>query len=227
MFASEINERSAALHRQRQKIDETLRLPLPATSDEGVTSGVRIPHDVRERLLLIQDAHGVATFREAVYRAMLVGLDAMEAVTPKPKKNGHRVLSENEVNRLRHEGFGAPKNNGGRGSAIAALSIVGAPKPIAHTERGQPVYVLDRAIPVDIMPKGRGRRGIGTPEPKGGFALWLLDLYGQDTCVIVKHGRHSRIFKIGINGDVFPISARSIEVEARKRLVGMGLLNKW
>lgn len=231
-LASSLNAKSEELHRRRRRICDAMELPLPAPSD-GVMAGVRIPHEVRSRLLAIQKSHDLRTFREVVYRAILVGVDALEedaelvSELGRERVNGHKVLTEDEIGHLRRSGFGAPMNGrGDRSATIAILPFGKGPKPVAYTERGQPVYVLDKKIPDGIKPKGR-RRGIGTPDPVGPFANWLRDIYGQNVCVIVKEGRHSRIFKIGMGGDVFPVSARSIEVKDRKRLVSKGLLNKW
>jgi len=96
---------------------------------------------------------------------------------------------------------------------------------IAQTERGTPVYLLGEVIPDDLVPKGR-RRGIGTPPPEGAFAQWLVERFPAPSCVIIRWRKYTRILKLSERGDVFPITARSIKLDDRKRLIDSGLLNK-
>ena len=96
---------------------------------------------------------------------------------------------------------------------------------IAQTERGTPVYLLEEEVPLDVLPACfRKRRIIRTPPPCGPFSEWLVERFGTQVCVLVRVGVASRIFKIGKNGDVFPITARSLPVAERKRLHEAGLL---
>lgn len=97
---------------------------------------------------------------------------------------------------------------------------------VAETERGTAVYLLKSDIPDILMPKGGGRRGIGAPQPKSPLAAWLLVHCPQPACIIIRYRRYARIFKITPDGEVFPITARSIKLEDRLRLVEQGLLNK-
>lgn len=100
------------------------------------------------------------------------------------------------------------------------------PKPIAETDRGTPVYLLEEEIPKDMLTQLMTRRGLGTPHPKGRFSRWLCERFPVEACVIVKHKRSVKIFKIFEAGDVHTITARSIAIEDRKRLVKEGVLNR-
>lgn len=96
---------------------------------------------------------------------------------------------------------------------------------VAQTERGTPVYVLNHPLPEELVPRGN-RRGIGTPPPEGPLAQWLVERFPAPSCVIIRWRKYTRVFKLSERGDVFPVTARSIKLEDRKRLVADGLLNK-
>ena len=104
-----------------------------------------------------------------------------------------------------------------------AMTAVAVQEPIAQTERGTPVYMLNDSMPEGLIPKG-SRRGIGTPPPVGAFSSWLTERFPTPSCVIIRWRNYVRIFKLSERGDVFPVTARSIKLEDRKRLVESGLL---
>lgn len=99
--------------------------------------------------------------------------------------------------------------------------------PVAETERGTPVYVLEETIPEDIVPpEFRKRRGLGDPAPRGPFSKWLASQFPRSSAVIIRYRRYTRILKIGKGGDVFGLTARSIRQKDRARLVKQGLLHR-
>jgi hypothetical protein len=98
--------------------------------------------------------------------------------------------------------------------------------PVAQTERGTPVYVLSEELPADMVPRGGGSRGIGTPPPQGPLAKWLAERYPAPSCVIIRWRRFTRIIKLSERGDIISVSARSIVAADRQRLVEAGILNK-
>ena len=100
------------------------------------------------------------------------------------------------------------------------------PTPVAETDRGTPVYLLAEEIPPELLKPFLTRRGLGTPQPRGHFSKWLAERFPPESCVIVKHRRSVKIFKIFAAGDVHTITARSIRPEDRKRLVEEGVLPK-
>lgn len=100
------------------------------------------------------------------------------------------------------------------------------PIPVAETDRGTPVYLLEEEIPKELLAPFLTRRGLGTPQPNGYFARWLGQRFPVESCVIVRHKRSVKIFKIFSAGDVHTITARSIKPEDRKRLVEDGVLPK-
>jgi hypothetical protein len=103
---------------------------------------------------------------------------------------------------------------------------------IAVTERGTPVYLI-KGVPEDVVPESFRRRGRGQPSPTGPFAMWLGSIIPRGTCAVVHYQKPPpsrstiiRIFKVGKAGDVFKITARSIRLADRKRLVASGILNQ-
>lgn len=86
------------------------------------------------------------------------------------------------------------------------------------------MYLLDRDWPEGSIPVTR--RGLGTPSPRGVFARFLHALYEEGECVIVRHKRSVKIFKLFSQGEVHAITARSIRMEDRKRLVEQGVLQR-
>jgi hypothetical protein len=63
--------------------------------------------------------------------------------------------------------------------------------------------------------------------------MWLGSVIPRGTCAIIHYKKPKpstttiiRIFKVGKAGDVFKITARSIRLEDRKRLVKAGILNQ-
>lgn len=98
------------------------------------------------------------------------------------------------------------------------------PEAIAMTERGTPVYLLNEEVPDDLLPKRS--RGIGQPTPEGPLAKWLAERFPAPSCVILRWRRFTRILKLSERGDVFTVSARSIAVDDRRRLIEAGILPK-
>jgi len=96
--------------------------------------------------------------------------------------------------------------------------------PIAATDRGTPVYMLEEPWPEGSIPVTR--RGLGNPAPRGVFARFLHSRYAEGSCVIVRHKRSVRIFKLFKDGEVHAITARSIKLADRKRLVSEGILQR-
>ena len=100
----------------------------------------------------------------------------------------------------------------------------GKQDPVARTDRGTPVYLLDEPWPDGSIPVTR--RGLGTPNPRGRFARFLHGIYAEGSCVIVRHKRSTKIFKLFSDGEVHTITARSIRLEDRERLVDQGILQR-
>jgi len=99
--------------------------------------------------------------------------------------------------------------------------------PIAMTERGTPVYSLDNELPADLLPRSAARsRGLSVPAPEGPLAKWLAERYPAPCCVIIRWRKYSRILKLSERGDIISVSARSIRIEDRKRLIEDGILSK-
>lgn len=97
--------------------------------------------------------------------------------------------------------------------------------PVAHTENGTPVYQLHDPIPKEVLPKGFGSRGRSAPAPQGPFAKWLgTKVPRRPACIIVRHKRHIRIFRVWETGEVFTVTARAIKSDDRKRLIAEGIL---
>lgn len=109
-------------------------------------------------------------------------------------------------------------------SANAPAAPIGSSAPIAVTDRGTPVYMLEEPWPEGSIPMMR--RGLGNPPPRGVFARFLHAKYAEGSCVIVRHRRSVRIFKLFREGEVHAITARSIRLEDRKRLVAQGILQR-
>lgn len=106
----------------------------------------------------------------------------------------------------------------------------GPPREVALTERGTPVFLI-KGVPEKVVPDSFKRRGRGQPAPLGPFAMWLGSVIPRNTCAIIHYSKPGstvrivRIFKIGKSGDLIKITARSIRVDDRKRLVKQGILN--
>jgi hypothetical protein len=105
----------------RQRIQEIRGLlsgaPVPGPSDPGVTNGLRIPYDIRDRLIEIQSRHGLRSTKEALYKSMLLGLVTLERLEPANGERrvpnglakGHRVLDPDEVRSVQEGGFGVAR----------------------------------------------------------------------------------------------------------------------
>jgi len=96
--------------------------------------------------------------------------------------------------------------------------------PIAETERGTPVYVLTEELPTELL--GKSARGIAAPSPDGPLAKWLAERYPAPCCIVLRWRKYSRILKLSERGDIITVSARSIRIEDRKRLIEAGIIAK-
>lgn len=115
MFLATVDERNRLTRARLDEIRRTLSsVEVPPTDEPGVTNGLRLPFDIRDRLIEIQGRHGMRSIREATYKAMILGLITLERLEPvgSPLRSvprslpaGHRVLSEEEVVRLKDDGF--------------------------------------------------------------------------------------------------------------------------
>lgn len=104
-----------------------------------------------------------------------------------------------------------------------AQAAVEPPEPIAQTERGTPVFLIAEQVPETLLP--RSGRTL-SPIPAGPLAEWIAVRHAPPCVVIVKRGKRTRIFKLTASGDVIVISARSIQLDDRKRLVEAGIIPK-
>lgn len=118
MFLGQMEAKHRALRERVQEIRGVLTgAAVPGPGDPGVTNGLRIPFDVRDRIIEIQGRHGLRSSKEALYKAMMLGLMTLERLEPangghfnrNHLPSGHRVLSPEEVTRLKDEGFGATR----------------------------------------------------------------------------------------------------------------------
>jgi hypothetical protein len=106
MFLGQMETKFGILRQRVQEIRGLLTQPAPRPDDPGVTNGLRIPYDVRDRLVEIQSRHGLRSSKEAIYKAMLLGLVTLERLEPlgskeQPKRRNYRALSEDEISKLR------------------------------------------------------------------------------------------------------------------------------
>jgi len=117
MFLSQMEAKHRALRQKVQEIRGVLTgTAVPGPGDPGVTNGLRISYDIRDRIVEIQSRHGMRSAKEALYKSMLLGLMTLERLEPangshyNPNRMGaHRALSDDEVARLKDEGFAATR----------------------------------------------------------------------------------------------------------------------
>jgi hypothetical protein len=121
-FLSSIENRQGLM---RGKIEEirsiVARTPVPTPATAGVTNGLRIPYRLRDRLIEVQSRHRMGSVKEVIFKCLMLGLVTLERLPP--MVNGNRVgspeefyrvnrlrpLSDEDVSRLRDEGFNAPR----------------------------------------------------------------------------------------------------------------------
>ena len=118
MFLEQLDAKHDRLRRRVQEIRGVLSESVPRPSDPGVTNGLRIPYDIRDRIIEIQSRHGLRSSKEALYKAMMLGLLTLERLEPAggvlPRvpgqlPRGHRVLDDEEVTRIKEGGFGVAR----------------------------------------------------------------------------------------------------------------------
>ena len=124
MFLSSIDAKQRMVKQRFSEIRQVLeRTVVPSPSDGGVTYGLRATYELRNRLIEVQSRHGISSVKETIFKALMLGLLTLERLPPqvnglsprlnKPedwyKQRGLRVLNEEELNRLRDEGFDAPR----------------------------------------------------------------------------------------------------------------------
>jgi hypothetical protein len=117
MFLSNIEDRHAITKARVREIRHVLgSAEVPVPTAPGVTNGLRIPFDIRDRLVEIQSRHGMGSSKEVIYKAMLLGLHTLERLEPasgpivRRRSNvlpngSYRALSEDDVSRLRDGGY--------------------------------------------------------------------------------------------------------------------------
>lgn len=113
-FLATVEERGRALMRRVSEIRSVVAGPeAPAPSDPGVTNGIRVPFDIRDRLTEVQSRHGFSSTRETIYKCMVLGLITLERLEPEarlavPRRRRpqptYRALSEEEISQLRDGG---------------------------------------------------------------------------------------------------------------------------
>lgn len=122
MFLSAIDKKQQVLGgRIREIRDILIRTSLPSPTSPGVTNGLRIPYQLRDRLIEVQSRHQMGSVKEVIFKSLVLGLLTLERLPPMvdfgiPKspddyyqRNGLRPLSQDEISRLRDEGFAAPR----------------------------------------------------------------------------------------------------------------------
>lgn len=120
MFLGALDAKQKVLKSRIQEIRRLMSGEPPGPADPGVTNGVRIPYDIRDRIIEIQSRHGMRSAKEAVYKSMLLGLATLERLEPARSGRvdrlnpghlpaGHRVLDEDEVAKIKEGGFSAAR----------------------------------------------------------------------------------------------------------------------
>jgi hypothetical protein len=121
-FLSAIEQRQRLVQGRIEEIRKVVTLtPVPTASTAGVTNGLRIPYRLRDRLVEVQSRHRMGSVKEVIFKALVLGLMTLERLPPmngdvrveSPEdfyaRKGLRPLSEDDVARLRDEGFNAPR----------------------------------------------------------------------------------------------------------------------
>ena len=124
MFLSAIDARQKMAGQRFKEIRQVLeKLAVPTQSSSGVTYGLRATYELRDRLVQVMSRHQLASVKETIYKALMLGLLTLERLPPQVqglnprmtspddfyKQRGLRVLDEEEVGRLRDEGWKAPR----------------------------------------------------------------------------------------------------------------------
>ena len=82
-FLSDIVEKQEVLQQRMEEIRKILQVTtFPRSGEPGVTSGIRMRLSVRDRLIRVRKRHGMASLREVVYKAMILGLVTLERAQP-------------------------------------------------------------------------------------------------------------------------------------------------
>lgn len=123
-FLAALEERGRALAERMGEIRHIVATAEPPDPHDpaAVTNGVRLPFDVRDRLLEAQSRHGFRSTRECIYRAIVLGLVTLERLEPVPtgkpvrqprrRTFAYRALSETEISQLRDRGWDATASAG-------------------------------------------------------------------------------------------------------------------
>lgn len=91
---------------------------LPGAKEYGLSCALKLPRDLHDRLEEVRSRHGLRSLKEAAYKALVLGLATMErlpaasAYQTAPRNQvppTARVLSEQEISRLKEEGFNCPR----------------------------------------------------------------------------------------------------------------------
>ena len=105
MFLGQMEAKLGILRDRVQEIRGVLTQPAPKPEEPGVTNGLRISYEIRDRLVGIQSRHGLRSSKEAIYKAMLLGLVTLERLEPLGSKvrprRPYRALSEDEISQLK------------------------------------------------------------------------------------------------------------------------------
>lgn len=117
MFISQLDLKHRLLKGRIDEIRAILTTAvIPAADDPGLTHGIRLALDVRDRVALIQERHQFRSAKEVIYKAMLIGLVTLERLEPAERPSARarpdrraRVLSEDEISRIKEVGFNAAK----------------------------------------------------------------------------------------------------------------------
>lgn len=124
MFLSSIDAKQRVAKQRFSEIRAVLeKTSVPSPSVGGVTYGLRATYGLRHRLIEVQSRHSFGSVKEAIFKALMLGLLTLERLPPQAnvipsrisspddwcKQRGLRALSEDELGRLRDEGWNAPR----------------------------------------------------------------------------------------------------------------------
>lgn len=126
MFLASMEEQHRKLQARFAEIRAVVRdYRMPPAAQYAVNCAIRLPMDVRGRLEEVRSRHGFRTIKDAVYTSMALGLHTLERLEPESKGRptkvvngngipgmpGARVLSEDEVVRIKDHGFGCDRHD--------------------------------------------------------------------------------------------------------------------
>lgn len=116
MFLAGIEGRQRELQAKYGEIRRILaEARLPGTKEYGLSLALKLPREVHDRLEEVRSRHGLRSLKEAAYKALMLGLSTMERLpagyeTPEPRTGVYgRVLTQEEISRLKDEGFDCPR----------------------------------------------------------------------------------------------------------------------